>query len=1673
MGVPKFFRYISERYPCLSEVVKEHQIPEFDYLYLDMNGIIHTCSHPNDDVCFRITEEMIFKNIFHYIEVLFNMIRPQKLFFMAIDGVAPRAKINQQRGRRFRAAKDAEVQEAKAKAKGIPIPKEKRFDSNCITPGTLFMAKLGEQLKCFVEHKVSTDDTWKKCKILFSGSEVPGEGEHKIMDYIRYMKASKDYNSNSSHCLYGLDADLIMLGLCSHEPNFSLLREEVKFGKQQVKMTPEETKFCLLHLSLLREYIEHEFSPIKDKLSFSFDIEKIIDDWVLMGFLVGNDFIPHLPNLHIANGALPILYRAYMEVLPTLEGYINEAGTLKLDRFEKFMEKLSRLDVEQFNEQYADIKFFESKTGRRPNESERYIYKKTEDSENASPKKTQNKDFLDALIKNTKDMSLGNFDDDNDIFLEYRNMDLIVDDESDSEIYNMEFVQHKKDYYMNKLEYENVNEEVLRSQAEGYVRAIQWNLHYYYHGCCSWSWYYPHHYAPYISDVKDFKDLKLEFDLGEPFLPFQQLLAVLPAFSKDLLPEAFQSLLTEESSPIINYYPHNFKTDLNGKRQEWEAVVLIPFIDEKLLLAAMQPHLSRLTLEEQARNKYGPMCLYSYTDEIQSVQKTTLYFPEFTNHAQVKLMNREDIFVPREQLIRGLSPSFDLNIYYPGFPILRHLDHTPHLEKARVKVFQQHSVLDSMILTIISKPTPDLTTLASNVLGKSVYVEWPHLKEVLVVGVADCNVKLSLINQLGSYSDNNLKKEDVKGALAAEWNIVCKQVKELHMSRLGIDIGDTKVLLYARSFLGNKHVFGVYGKVTVEKQWNDYVAAHAYQTVVKDISVYSKTLPVYETMHDIFIPGTFCFMLGHPYYGAMGEVVQNKEDCKSRRIKISIKAIKEPTFDTIRQAYGQQKARYMLGGVAAQRLGISSHLLSRITGTIYVIESSTIDVTKHNLGLNLKFSKRNEEVPGYTKKENNQWLYSSKAIDLIRNYMTKCPYLFERLAQNVANDIFQEEELFTKGSDELKDTIAWLKMELNGLESRTCGMDVIEPYLIKQIEEEVEKYLETEETMAKTVFMQVKPQLLYKPDLHLRNVSPDPNSQNRLFDRIRCVRNGFSVPLGAKGTITGVRNGSNSNDTMYDVLFDKPFIGGFTLNGCSQFRGYRLSTMDFVNISFGERMEQGNVANELPESWRQTSSASPSKKNDQSMLNAYPQMQLAKKGLEKLNRDICLRMAQHGIELNSKTIPCKTLPQTSQHTPPPPNRTSEFQALWNELHKMQKPNGPPEKVAASSSTSRAKSFSNDHSVQSSQDPSAFLKAVLKIPDVNLQTNKQESTPQQSMVQQSIPQQSVPQSAAMLQKATVPQKDQNPPPLVQQLFDRARQTEQKKEKANAVWYSTQLLKHFSYNGSGIPKYNYVVDEKTGLISANVMLMDNRIFQGDPCTTHEQATESAAKKAYKALNLNKTSMHDTKVKPMIPHWFNTQNNWIQNIRPPIMPPMGSVKIPPLPLNMPMQPNIFYPKWNPKLPPTPAFMQLASYSQSRQLQMKHQIPQKGPQNGSKMEIKNSTAFVPLQAQKKSRNASVQQASKETHAKKSSPSKTQQQPQKQQKQEETLPKKQKPEVVNKAREKIASNEPQQQPKQQPQQQSQQQSQQNAGKSSRPRKSRVAAKFGKQPLLNGGEPPQ
>ena len=131
-------------------------------------------------------------------------------------------------------------------------------------------------------------------------------------------------------------------------------------------------------------------------------------------------------------------------------------------------------------------------------------------------------------------------------------------------------------------------------------------MHYYYNGVQSWGWYYPFHYAPFLADMVDLEEVDLSFNLGRPFLPFEQLLAVLPAASKIALPPIFWELMESPESPIIDFFPKEFSTDLNGKTQDWEAVVLISFIDENRLRDAMAPLIPKMKLEEAARNVHSP-----------------------------------------------------------------------------------------------------------------------------------------------------------------------------------------------------------------------------------------------------------------------------------------------------------------------------------------------------------------------------------------------------------------------------------------------------------------------------------------------------------------------------------------------------------------------------------------------------------------------------------------------------------------------------------------------------------------------------------------------------------------------------------------------------------------------------------------------------------------------------------------------------------------------------------------------------------------------------------------------------------------------------------------------------------------------------------------------------------
>jgi 5'-3' exoribonuclease 1 len=563
MGVPKFFRWLSERYPAISMLIAESRIPEFDSLYLDMNGIIHNCTHSDSDSpTFRMTEDQMFIAIFNYIEHLFGKIKPKKLFYMAVDGVAPRAKMNQQRARRFRTALDAENAKNKAIEQGLEMPKEDAFDSNCITPGTEFMQKLTKQLKYFINKKISEDTDWQGVEIVLSGHEVPGEGEHKIMEYIRCSKAQPDYESNVRHCLYGLDADLIMLGLLSHDPHFCLLREEVTFGRQ-VSKKPKELEhqnFYLLHLSMVREYLELEFQELEQEgaLDFAFDMERVIDDFILMAFFVGNDFLPNLPNLHINEGALALMFKLYKEVLPKMGGYINEQGVINVKRLGMLVSSLSSVEYRFFEAENSDAQWLKLKKNgdvdavdsQRPKgltitpaqkeilkTIKKYVLNQTDKA--SSPLDlpptlpARDRAFVEKLADELR-LSWSTIDnDDGDRFMRLQ-LPQSEDDSDDSgedeeasmavqriirkyekakvqdmtpeesqkaaqEKYDAEFLAWKDKYYRTKFGWGLENKEEMKKLAQNYVQGLQWVLFYYYRGIASWPWFFQYHYAPMIS----------------------------------------------------------------------------------------------------------------------------------------------------------------------------------------------------------------------------------------------------------------------------------------------------------------------------------------------------------------------------------------------------------------------------------------------------------------------------------------------------------------------------------------------------------------------------------------------------------------------------------------------------------------------------------------------------------------------------------------------------------------------------------------------------------------------------------------------------------------------------------------------------------------------------------------------------------------------------------------------------------------------------------------------------------------------------------------------------------------------------------------------------------------------------------------------------------------------
>ncbi|KAJ4518973.1 5'-3' exoribonuclease 2 [Exophiala dermatitidis] len=757
MGVPALFRWLTKKYPKIISPVVEEQPYEIDgvqypvdttkpnpngeemhNLYLDFNGIVHPCSHPENKPPPANESEMMME-IFKYTDRVVNMVRPRRLLMIAIDGVAPRAKMNQQRARRFRAARDAkEADEKKAEFQTLLRQQQqdrddvsdeeevikKTWDSNVITPGTPFMFILAQSIRYWVQWKLNTDPAWAELKVIISDASVPGEGEHKIMQFIRSQRSDPEYDPNTRHVMYGLDADLIMLGIATHEPHFRVLREDVftrdakaktcklcgqqghyaencrgnakvKAGEFDEKGTTEELKpFIWLHVPVLREYLAAEmFVPGQP---FRFDLERALDDWVFMCFFVGNDFLPHLPSLDIHEDGIDKLIAIWRDNLPLMGGYVTCDGNVNLARAQIILQGLAKqedaifkrrkevADRRERNERRREQQQEAREAQRNPkrrrnspdynrggrvdtraptgpvetfeatnyptldynsivnrgavdkasttNKSAAAVLKEQMLAQRAAATETPTKtaatngtangaDGSPNTDSNTPGSALGKRkaalmeeqDAASDSGTPGRNTPLTKTDtneepppvDPDLDTVRLWEPGYADRYYEQKFHVSPNDIEFRHKVARAYVEGLCWVLLYYFQGCPSWTWYYPYHYAPFAADFVDIDKMEVKFDKGTPFRPYEQLMGVLPASSNHAIPPAFHPLMTDEDSEIVDFYPEDFDLDLNGKKQSWKAVVLLPFIDEKRLLKAMGTKYPLLSDDERARNEFG------------------------------------------------------------------------------------------------------------------------------------------------------------------------------------------------------------------------------------------------------------------------------------------------------------------------------------------------------------------------------------------------------------------------------------------------------------------------------------------------------------------------------------------------------------------------------------------------------------------------------------------------------------------------------------------------------------------------------------------------------------------------------------------------------------------------------------------------------------------------------------------------------------------------------------------------------------------------------------------------------------------------------------------------------------------------------------------------------------
>ena len=540
MGVPYYFLHIIKKYP---NIIKKTQNLNIQNLYLDSNSIIYdvyNSINSNDYETLELFINDIYEKVCKKIDDLIKELNPKNKIYITFDGVAPVAKLKHQRTRRFKSNFTKELykmQDFEEYKNNILKTGNFEWSTINITPGTEFM----NNLDIFI-----TNYYKQNSKVMISGSNNVGEGEHKIFSYIRN---NKQYHKNTITVVYGLDSDLIMLSLnhlyCNKQ--IFLYRETLEFIRNINKeLNPNEN--YVLNIKYLFKLIIDEMTNYVSYMNIN--SYNLLTDYILICFLIGNDFVYHNPSLNIRNNGIMKMLNIYKDICNG-NYTLTENGVINWKHFKNFMNRLALQERDNLKEEY-EIK----------NNLQKKIEYKIKKMERSGVSK---KEIFDFKLDNLPGLE--------------RNIEHYI---------NVYETGWEYRYYL-KLFDVNINEERLREICVNYIESLEWTFKYYQNDCLDYRWSYKYNYAPLFSDViKYIPEMQTDFINLNPERPISnkvQLAYVLPKNYLYLLGTNIEKTLINK---YTEYYDENKEILWSWNKYFWQSNVIYPYLNidelEKIIL---------------------------------------------------------------------------------------------------------------------------------------------------------------------------------------------------------------------------------------------------------------------------------------------------------------------------------------------------------------------------------------------------------------------------------------------------------------------------------------------------------------------------------------------------------------------------------------------------------------------------------------------------------------------------------------------------------------------------------------------------------------------------------------------------------------------------------------------------------------------------------------------------------------------------------------------------------------------------------------------------------------------------------------------------------------------------------------------------------------------------------